>query len=113
MTQEKVDMYLMQKGKYFPEGSVYMVRDKLLAMDDKDFPIVNSLEFLDPTTNLIVSVLAGSFGIDRFMIGDTGMGVLKLLTGGLCGILTIIDWFNIQKLTRAKNLEKFMNYYRF
>ena len=113
MTQEKVDMFLMQKGKYFPQGNIYMVRDKLLAMDDKDFPIINSIEFQDPTTNLIVSVLVGSLGIDRFLLGDVGVGILKLLTGGLCGILTIIDWINIQKMTREKNLEKLMNSYSF
>jgi TM2 domain-containing membrane protein YozV len=34
-------------------------------------------------------------GADRFYVGDTGIGILKLLTGGLCGIMTIIDWFLI------------------
>ncbi len=42
------------------------------------------------------------------MIGDTGIGVLKLLTGGVCGILTIIDWFTISKKTKEKNLNKLM-----
>ena len=40
------------------------------------------------------------------MIGDTGLGVLKLLTGGLCGIMTIIDWFTISKKTKEVNLSK-------
>lgn len=42
------------------------------------------------------------------MLGDTGMGVLKLLTGGLCGILTIIDWFTVTKRTKEKNINKLM-----
>ncbi len=29
----------------------------------------------------------GGLGIDRFMIGDIGLGVLKLLTFGVFGIL--------------------------
>lgn len=37
------------------------------------------------------------------MLGDTGMGILKLLTFGLCGILTIIDWFTIIKKAKQKN----------
>ena len=48
----------------------------------------------------------GSLGIDRFMIGDTGMGILKLLTGGLCGIMTIVDWFTISKKAKQLNLSK-------
>ena len=47
------------------------------------------------TTALILSVLVGGLGIDRFYLGYTGMGVLKLLTGGCFGILWILDIINI------------------
>lgn len=47
------------------------------------------------TTALILSVLLGGLGIDRFYLGYTGLGVLKLLTGGCFGILYIIDIINI------------------
>lgn len=47
------------------------------------------------TTALILSILTGGLGIDRFYLGYTGMGVLKLLTAGCFGILYIIDIVNI------------------
>lgn len=47
------------------------------------------------TTALILSILAGGIGVDRFYLGYTGMGVLKLLTGGCFGVLWIIDIVNI------------------
>lgn len=47
------------------------------------------------TTALILSVLVGGLGVDRFYLGYTGMGVLKLLTAGCFGILYIIDIINI------------------
>lgn len=47
------------------------------------------------TTALILSVLTGGLGIDRFYLGYTGMGILKLLTGGGFGVLYIIDIINI------------------
>ena len=47
------------------------------------------------TTALILSILTGGLGVDRFYLGYTGMGVLKLLTGGCFGILYIIDIINI------------------
>ncbi len=43
------------------------------------------------TTALILSVLVGGLGVDRFYLGYTGLGILKLLTGGCFGILYIID----------------------
>lgn len=47
------------------------------------------------TTALVLSILLGGLGIDRFYLGYTGMGVLKLLTAGCFGILYIIDIINI------------------
>lgn len=49
----------------------------------------------DKTTAVILSALLGGLGIDRFYLGYTGMGVLKLLTGGVFGVLWIIDIINI------------------
>ena len=60
----------------------------------------------DRSMVLVLSVLLGYFGVDRFMLGDTGLGVLKLLTGGLCGILWLIDLFRIQEATDDYNRKK-------
>ncbi|MGA2033615.1 MAG: TM2 domain-containing protein [Thermoguttaceae bacterium] len=40
---------------------------------------------------LLLSVLVGSLGVDRFYLGYMGLGVLKLITCGGCGIWWIID----------------------
>ena len=45
----------------------------------------------DWTTLLILSVLLGGLGVDRFYAGHIGLGVLKLLTIGACGIWALID----------------------
>lgn len=42
-------------------------------------------------------------GIQRFMVGQTGMGLLYLFTGGLCLIGTIVDLVNHKKLTFEYN----------
>ena len=106
MDAQKVDMYIMTNSKFFESHHVAQIRDRLLQMDDSKWGLLQTVQFKDPTTSLIVSLLGGSLGIDRFMIGDTGLGVGKLLTCGGLGIWTIIDWFQIQGATREKNMAK-------
>jgi TM2 domain-containing membrane protein YozV len=43
------------------------------------------------STALILSWLLGCLGADRFYLGDVGLGILKLLTLGGCGIWQLID----------------------
>ena len=108
MDQQKVDMYIMANQKYFPAEKMMYLREKLLSADDNKMALLSTVDMKDPTTVLLISIFLGSLGIDRFMIGDVGMGVLKLLTGGCCGILTIIDWFIMSKKTKELNFNKIM-----
>ena len=106
MEAQKVDMFIITNAKFFESHQVNVIRERLVALDDSKWAMISTIQFKDPTTSLIVSILAGSLGIDRFMLGDTGLGIGKLLTCGGFGMWTIVDWFQIQKVTREKNLQK-------
>lgn len=101
-------MFIMSNGKFFESHQVMNIRDRLVAIDDSKWSVIQTIQFKDPTVSIIVSLLAGSLGIDRFLIGDTGLGIGKLLTCGGLGIWAIIDWFLIMGATREKNFEKLM-----
>jgi hypothetical protein len=104
MDAQKVDMFIMTNGKYFESYEVAELRDQLLYADESKWGVIQTLQFKDPTTSLIVSLVAGSFVVDRFIIGDTGLGIGKLLTCGGLGVWAIIDWFKIMGATREKNM---------
>ncbi len=106
MDAQKVDMFIMSNGKYFESHQIGIIRSRLLEQHDSKWAELSSAQFKDPTTILIVSILAGVLGIDRFMIGDTGLGIGKLLSCGGLYIWAIVDGFMIQADTRAKNLQK-------
>ncbi len=108
MDQQKIDMFIMTNQKYFPAEKMVFLKEKLKGLDEEKFTLVSAMEFKDPTTILLVSLFLGALGIDRFMIGDTGMGILKLLTGGCCGILAIVDWFTISKKAKEVNFNNLM-----
>lgn len=106
MEAQKVDMFIMTNAKFFESYQINQVRDRLMATDDSRWPMISTIQLKDPTTSLIVSILAGHFGVDRFIIGDTGLGIAKLLTCGGLGIWAIVDWFIIMGATREKNMDK-------
>ena len=58
-------------------------------------------------TVMICTILGflGIGGIQRFVLGQVGMGLLYLFTYGLCLIGTIIDLVNYKKLTNERNQE--------
>ena len=108
MEQQKIDFYIMTNQKYFPAEKIMYLKEKLQGIDDNKFSMLQTMELKDPTTSLLLSLFLGGIGVDRFYIGDTGMGVLKLLTGGVCGILALVDLFTIQKKTKELNFNNLM-----
>ena len=103
----EVNQLMALYGNRLPIESMEMIRKKLLEMDYTTASI-QMAQFKDPTLALILSVLVGSLGVDRFYIGDIGLGVGKLLTCGGAYIWWLIDLFMIQDAAKRKNMEMFL-----
>lgn len=79
MDESKVDMFIIQKGKLFPEKRLPFIREKLLSLDDNQWDRLFSVKFKDPFIAIVMSVVAGPVGADRFYLNQTVSGIFKLL----------------------------------
>ena len=72
---------------------------------EKNFIMFYGTRRKDPQTIMICTIIGfvGVSGIQRFLVNQVGMGILYLLTGGLCLIGTIVDLINYQKLALEFN----------
>ena len=87
----------------------------VIQLNTKGFDEEKIIHFLNlyigrriKSETLLICTIVGLFGvggIQRFIIGQIGMGILYLLTFGLCYIGTIIDLVNYKKLTLERNNE--------
>ena len=99
--------FLLENQKKFNTADIMTIKQQLDLMSDKQIFMINSVDFKDPTVALVFSVLVGVLGIDRFYIGDTGLGVLKLITGGGLGVWWLVDMFVISDKTKKNNVKQF------
>ena len=106
MDANQIDQFLAVNSENLPEERLNEIRELLAAADDNKVNLLNATPLKGKTMMLLISVFLGSYGVDRFMLGDTTMGVIKLLTCGGCGIWTIIDWFSIINKTKEYNYKK-------
>lgn len=75
--------------------------------DDKknDFITRFTLQEKNPTAVFGFSLYLGWLGVDRFILGDVVLGILKLITFGGLSIWWLIDLFLVAGKARQTNIE--------
>ena len=104
--EERVRYWLSANAAKLPEAQLHSLKERLMNMSDVEFDRISYVSLTDPTMMLIISIFFGSLGVDRFALGDVGLGIGKLLTCGGLYIWWIIDLFNIMDATKDKNMQK-------
>ncbi|WP_207429570.1 TM2 domain-containing protein [Pedobacter sp. SYSU D00535] len=81
------------------------IMESMTEAQAREFIMFYSGKRKTPSEILLLTLIGflGVAGIERFVIGQIGMGILYLLTGGLCLIGTIVDAINHKSLARENN----------
>ena len=104
-------MSSLKLGNYIPEADyeeLVELEQLLAGKSDEEvrkFASIYRGRRKDAQTTLILALVGffGFAGLHRLVNGDIGMGILYLLTGGLCMIGTIVDLVNHKKLNLEAN----------
>ena len=106
LSSEKADALMMNFKNFIPEESWLSFRDALSRVGEEKYSRICLTPVKNPTNVLLLSVFLGEFGVDRFYLGDTTLGVLKLLFGWFTlGIWPIVDIFFCYKKVKEDNLK--------
>lgn len=111
MESEQLNSILVVLSSKIPAGCIPSVRARLESSNvsaEEIMALTNQMT--EPTVAIILSIFLGVLGVDRFYIGDTGLGVGKLLTCGGCYIWWLIDIFLIIDATKQRNFERLSCY---
>lgn len=112
MEKEKINQFIMINGKFFPEMMIGEVKQKLESLDESKESMLMSTEWKNPTVAFLFAFFLGGFGVDRFWLGQTGLGVVKLITCGAAGIWSLIDLFTVMGRAKTYNYNKLMMYFK-
>ncbi len=110
MEKEKVNALYMQYQDLVPQEQRMNLKRNLEKASDESYENVSMVKTYNPMIVLICSIFLGGLGVDRFLIGDVGLGVCKLLFGWLTfGIWPLVDIFFSYKKAKEKNLNNIIS----
>lgn len=123
MDQNKIQLFMVSNQDKLPMEMIPLISNRLEAADNSRMPVLMSMDLKSPVVALVLSLVAGGLGIDRFYIGDNTNGAIKLIVGlvvlpiisvvtlGIGSLLYLgyaVDYFLIMGATKKKNAEKLM-----
>ena len=92
-----------------PDDKIPMLRENMLHCSLRKLGEIQSLTCRRVENMQFISFILGWSGIDRMLIGEIGIGLLKLCTGGCFGFLMVYDWLAMPRKTRYYNYIEVMS----
>ncbi len=102
-SNQKYILISLLKDKIYQEH-LMLILNSLEVVNFNNYNALISSELRNPLITLTLSVSFGVFGVDRFYIGDVGLGISKIFFGWLTlFIWPALDIYFCYKKTKEKN----------
>lgn len=109
MTEDRVVALVARLSEDLPSGSAFALSNALRVAPDSLFDYLITFPRKSAGVTVVLSIFLGGLGVDRFYVGDIGLGVAKLLLGWLTfGIWPLVDIFVCYRRARQVNYERIM-----
>jgi len=116
MEKNKVHAIMMQYRDLIDPENLPTLKNALERVDDSVYEELLLVPTKSPITTILLSVFCGGFGVDRFYLGDVGLGVTKLLlitllaipTFGLISIWSLLDIYFCYRKAKEINFKNVM-----
>ena len=107
---------MMQYRDLIDPENLPVLKSALEQVDDSVYEELMLVPTKNPITTLLLAVLCGGLGVDRFYLGDVGLGVTKLIlvmllaipTCGLISIWPLLDIYFCYRKAKAVNFKNIM-----
>lgn len=107
MTDDKIAAIVAHFSPSLNDTDALALRQSLKTVPDANYSLIMATPVKSHVTTLILSIFLGGLGVDRFYVGDIGIGIAKLLLGWLTfGIWYIVDIFLCYKKAKQVNMKK-------
>ena len=111
MDKDNVNYLMSYYSKVIPGDKIGYLRNRLERASNDSYENIQLVNTTSPILVLILSILLGWAGIDRFVLGDVGLGICKLLFGvWTFGIWWLIDIFLCYSKCKENNLENIIQH---
>ena len=104
-----VDRFLVLNQNDLPDDKIPMLRQNMLHCSLNKLGDIQSLTCRRVENMQFISFMLGWSGVDRMLLGEIGIGLLKLCTFGCFGLLMVYDWLAMPRKTRYYNYIEVMS----
>ncbi|TDQ57437.1 TM2 domain-containing protein [Mesocricetibacter intestinalis] len=105
------ESYVLANSGNFPNDKIFLLKEKLSSLPEDRQNSIQAVGLKNPIVTLMLSLFLGTLSIDRFYLGDIGLGILKIvsvLCFGVGLIWVFLDIYFCYKKTKEINFNKIM-----